>query len=82
MKKAAAIVLLAALSGGCTLVPRPEAAAEEVFRNARGDAVAVPFAWAQGVKSSEVEKLKSSDSFQPFNLSTVQPFNSPEGGAP
>ena len=81
MKKAAAIVLLAALSGGCTLVPRPEAAAEEVFRNARGEAVAVPFAWAQGVKSSEVEKLKSSD-FQPFNHSTFQPFNAPEGGTP
>lgn len=37
--------LLAALSGGCVLVPRPEASAEAVFRNASGEAVELPAEW-------------------------------------
>lgn len=36
-----------AFAPGCCLVPRPEAAADEVFRNARGEAVEVPWDWAE-----------------------------------
>lgn len=32
-------------AGGCCLVPRPEAAADEVFRNAQGEAVELPAEW-------------------------------------
>ena len=84
MEAAFVPVALAAALSGCVLAPRPDAAADEVFRNAAGEAVEVPWDWA--VKGSEVEKLKSSgrnlSTLQPFNLSTLQPFNSPEGGAP
>lgn len=48
METAFVPVVLAAALSGCTLVPRPEAAAEEVFRNARGEAVVVPWEWAGG----------------------------------
>ena len=34
-------------AGGCVLVPRPEAAAEEVFRNAAGETIEVPWEWAR-----------------------------------
>ena len=68
-----------AANAGCTVIPRADPAAEEVFRNAAGEPVEVPFDWAGQLKGSEVERLKSSE---PFNPSTFQPFNSREGRSP
>jgi len=34
-------------AGGCVLVPRPDPIAEDVFRNAAGDPVVVPWEWAK-----------------------------------
>lgn len=45
MRKTAAILIATLLSGGCCLVPRPEASAEAVFRNASGEAVELPAEW-------------------------------------
>lgn len=44
MRLAASILLAASLSG-CVLVPRPDAAAEDVFRNASGEAIELPAEW-------------------------------------
>lgn len=41
-----AIFTAAALSGGCALVPHPDAAVDEVFRNAVGEPIELPWEWA------------------------------------
>lgn len=46
MRTLLAIVAAAALSGGCTLVPHPDAAVDEVFRNAVGEPIELPWEWA------------------------------------
>lgn len=67
-RRFAALLLAALLSGGCVLVAKSDKAAQAVFDAAGGDPVAVPYDWA----------LKSPE---PFNSSTVQPFNSCEAEA-
>ena len=67
-RRFAALLLAGLLSGGCVLVEKSDKAARSVFEAAAGEPVVLPYPWAS--KSSE-----------PFNSSTVQPFNSREAEA-